>query len=333
MDVRVAGHQVDTGESLREHAIARIEELTEKYFSRAIAANVTFGRGPINDFTCDIVAPVAQGVVLKASHRAQEAQLAFNGAADRIETQLRRYVKRLREHKARRGAADYVENAGLHRFLGAAGEDEDRRQSGDHRRDTGRYSRSERVRRGDADGPSQHQRADVQEFASGDYNMIYRREDGNIGWVEPREAETPTFPIGRGCGAIRPSPRECHRCNLSEFLDFEAIKTGLPGGSKRSLAAAACAACRGSGWTLDPAAILASLVERERLGSTGFGKGVAIPHGKIEGLDASIACSRGCAEPVDYKAIDGQPVDLVFLLLSPPDAGAEHLKALAAISR
>jgi DNA polymerase-3 subunit epsilon len=66
VDVRVAGHQVDTGESLREHAIARIEEITEKYFRGSIGANVTFGRGPNNDFTCDIVAPVVQGVVLKA---------------------------------------------------------------------------------------------------------------------------------------------------------------------------------------------------------------------------------------------------------------------------
>ena len=111
MDVRVAGHQVDTGESLRQHAIGRMEEMTEKYFSRAIAANVTFGRGPHNDFTCDIVAPVTQGVVLKASNRGAEAQLAFNGAADRIETQLRRYVKRLREHKAD-GEQPFVENAG-----------------------------------------------------------------------------------------------------------------------------------------------------------------------------------------------------------------------------
>ncbi|MBA3729436.1 MAG: 30S ribosomal protein S30, partial [Sphingomonas sp.] len=51
MDVRVAGHQVDTGEALREHAVGRMLEITEKYFARAIAANVTFGRGPHNDFT------------------------------------------------------------------------------------------------------------------------------------------------------------------------------------------------------------------------------------------------------------------------------------------
>ena len=81
------------------------------------------------------------------------------------------------------------------------------------------------------------------------------------------------------------------------------------------------------------AAILASLTEREQLGSTGFGQGVAIPHGKIEGLNRIYCLFARLGEPVDYKAIDGRPVDLVFLLLSPPDAGAEHLKALAAISR
>ena len=120
--------------------------------------------------------------------------------------------------------------------------------------------------------------------------------------------------------------------HLSEFLDFDAIKTGLPGGNKRSLLQqlSNLAAQR---LDADQAAILASLSEREQLGSTGFGHGVAIPHGKIEGLSQIYCLFARIAEPVDYKAIDGQPVDLVFLLLSPPDAGAEHLKALAAISR
>ena len=78
----------------------------------------------------------------------------------------------------------------------------------------------------------------------------------------------------------------------------------------------------------EPAAILASLNEREQLGSTGFGQGVAIPHGKIEGLGRIYGLFARLGEAVDYKAIDGRPVDLVFLLLSPPEAGAEHLKAL-----
>ena len=90
MDVRVAGHQVDTSESLREHAAARMAEMSEKYFSRGIGANVTFGRGANNDITCDILAPVGRGIVLKASHDGREPQMAFNGAADRIEKQLRR---------------------------------------------------------------------------------------------------------------------------------------------------------------------------------------------------------------------------------------------------
>ena len=119
---------------------------------------------------------------------------------------------------------------------------------------------------------------------------------------------------------------------LSEFLDFDAIKTSLPGGNKRSLLQQ-LANLAGQRLGLESATILAGLAEREQLGSTGFGQGVAIPHGKIEGLNRIYGLFARLGEPVEFKAIDGKPVDLVFLLLSPPDAGAEHLKALAAISR
>ena len=120
--------------------------------------------------------------------------------------------------------------------------------------------------------------------------------------------------------------------HLADFLDTDAIKTALPGGNKRSLMKqlAELAAQR---LGLDSSTILAGLNEREQLGSTGFGQGVAIPHAKVEGLDRIYGLFARLGEPVDYKAIDGRTVDLVFLLLSPPDAGAEHLKALAAISR
>ncbi|HEU4696398.1 MAG TPA: PTS sugar transporter subunit IIA [Sphingomicrobium sp.] len=119
---------------------------------------------------------------------------------------------------------------------------------------------------------------------------------------------------------------------LADFLDFDAVKTSLSGGNKRSLLQQLANAA-GQRLGLDSAAILASLLEREQLGSTGFGQGVAIPHGKIEGLTRIYGLFARLGEPVDYKAIDGRPVDLVFLLLSPVDAGAEHLKALAAVSR
>ena len=119
---------------------------------------------------------------------------------------------------------------------------------------------------------------------------------------------------------------------LSEFLDFESIRVGLGASSKRQLLHM-LGQTAGAQLGLDPAAIVDSIMERERLGSTGFGNGVAIPHGKIEGLNSIYAMLVRLAEPLDYKAIDGGPVDLVFLMLSPPDAGAQHLKALATVSR
>lgn len=119
---------------------------------------------------------------------------------------------------------------------------------------------------------------------------------------------------------------------LSDFLDFDAINTRLSGGNKKSLLQQ-LANIAGQRLGVDSAVILATVMEREQLGSTGFGQGVAIPHGKIEGLSRIYGMFVRLSEPLDYKAIDGKAVDLVFLLLSPADAGAEHLKALAAISR
>ncbi len=75
------------------------------------------------------------------------------------------------------------------------------------------------------------------------------------------------------------------------------------------------------------------LMERERLGSTGVGHGVAIPHGRFEGLDRICGIFAKLEKPINYGSIDDQPVDLIFLLLVPEGAGADHLKALAKVSR
>jgi PTS system nitrogen regulatory IIA component len=79
--------------------------------------------------------------------------------------------------------------------------------------------------------------------------------------------------------------------------------------------------------------ISARLAEREKIGSTGFGGGVAIPHAKIEGLDQVVGFFARLTAPIDFQSVDGLAVDLIFLILSPPDAGVDHLKALAAASR
>jgi len=162
-------------------------EITEKYFSRSVGANVTFGRGPNNDYTCDIVAPVVQGVVLKAAHRAQTAQIAFDAAADKIESQLRRYTNRLKDHKVDE-APPFVENAGYTIFAGAdaaAGENGDFPAIvAETRVDIPESSVSDAVMLMDLRNTSALM---FKNSATGKLNMIYRRDDGNIGWVEPHE--------------------------------------------------------------------------------------------------------------------------------------------------
>jgi len=83
----------------------------------------------------------------------------------------------------------------------------------------------------------------------------------------------------------------------------------------------------------DPHIVFDVLWERERLGTTGVGHGIAIPHGRIAGLDHVQGFFARLAEPIAFEAIDDRPVDLVFLLLAPEDAGGDHLHALAAVSR
>ena len=189
MDVRVAGHQVDTGESLRSLAQQRIADIADKYFSRSVGANVTFGRAPNSEFTCDIVAPVAQGMVLKASHTAPKAELALSGAADRIENQLRRYAKRLKEHKsADGGAQSFVENAAYTIFSGGADIASDGGKTfpaivAETRVDIPEASVSDAVMMMDLRNTNALM---FKNSATGELNMIYRREDGNVGWVEPQ---------------------------------------------------------------------------------------------------------------------------------------------------
>jgi len=83
----------------------------------------------------------------------------------------------------------------------------------------------------------------------------------------------------------------------------------------------------------DPQAILEALTAREELGSTGLGNGIAIPHGKSAGVSRVMAVFARLAEPVDFDAVDDQPVDLAMMLLAPMGAGADHLKALARVAR
>lgn len=118
----------------------------------------------------------------------------------------------------------------------------------------------------------------------------------------------------------------------SQLISVDRIDAGMAVANKKALfQQLASAMSRRTG--IRAKEIASALAERERLGSTGFGGGAAIPHGKVEGLDGVVGYFARLANPIDFQAVDGLPVDLVFLLLSPPDAGADHLKALAGVSR
>jgi PTS system nitrogen regulatory IIA component len=120
--------------------------------------------------------------------------------------------------------------------------------------------------------------------------------------------------------------------DLSDILSDRAIDADLVAANKKALFQQLAAAS--ARFTSIPTKLIAAgLTAREKIGSTGFGGGAAIPHARIEGLTGLFGYFARLETPVDFQSVDGLPVDLVFLLLSPPDAGADHLKALARISR
>jgi PTS system nitrogen regulatory IIA component len=120
--------------------------------------------------------------------------------------------------------------------------------------------------------------------------------------------------------------------HLADLISPEAVIPSLRAKTKKQLLQELAArAARVTG--LQERYVFDTLLQRERLGSTGLGEGIAIPHGKFTGLKRIVGIFARLAEPVDFEAVDGEPVDIVFLLLAPEGAGADHLKALARISR
>ena len=119
---------------------------------------------------------------------------------------------------------------------------------------------------------------------------------------------------------------------LTDFLTPESVVPALKVSSKKQalqeLAERAAAVCG-----LTEREIYETLLQRERLGSTGIGHGIAIPHGKLAKVDRLFGVFARLEKPIDFEALDGEPVDLVFLLIAPEAAGADHLKALARVAR
>ncbi len=191
MEIRVSGHQVDTGDALRQHVTDRMGAIADKYFSRTISASVTFGKGPHDHmFSCDIVAHVMQGVILKASSQAAEAHPAFDQAAEKIEKQLRRYMRRLKDRNNGAAQAEMLERldgeASYTVFQSSEQEDE--------APDNPPIVAETKVDIPDASVSDAVMLLDLRNTnallfrnsSTGTFNMVYRRGDGTIGWVEPQ---------------------------------------------------------------------------------------------------------------------------------------------------
>ena len=196
MGIRVSGHQVETGDALKSHVTDRLQAMAEKYFSRALSAQVTFRTAPHGAFHCDIVCHVMTGLILKGAGEAQEAHPSFDQAADRIEKQLRRYMRRLKDRSAQAAAAeaqrsngyalDEIDGAGYTIFAGGSDEEEAVDAPlivAETRVDIPEASVSDAVMMLDLRNTNALLFLNAGTSA---YNMVYRRHDGTIGWVEPR---------------------------------------------------------------------------------------------------------------------------------------------------
>ena len=119
---------------------------------------------------------------------------------------------------------------------------------------------------------------------------------------------------------------------LDTLIDKQSVLANLKAPNKKQLLVELSQALA-SRVAIDHRLIFETLLKREKLGSTGIGQGIAIPHGKVATLPRVYGLFARLATPVEFDSIDGRPVDLVFALLAPEHAGADHLKALAKISR
>lgn len=188
MDIRISGHQMDTGAALQEHATERLGSIVDKYFDKALSSHVTFGKAPAGAFTCDIVTHVMQGLILKAQGSAQDAHFALEDGAAKIDKQLRRYKRRLTD---RHEQADHVRGEEEATYtIFAIEEDEEEEVVADAplviaetRVDIPTATVADAVMMMDLRNTTA---LFFKNAGTGRHNMVYRRADGSIGWVEPR---------------------------------------------------------------------------------------------------------------------------------------------------
>ena len=187
MDIRVSGHQIATGEALQNHASERLCAVVSKYFSQALSSQVTFNKAPAGAFRCDIVTHVMHGLILKGAAIAHDAHAALDQAAEKIDKQLRRYKRRLKDRHEASAHARQEEEAAYVVFAEPEPEAEEVHEDSplviaETRVDVPTATVSDAVMMLDLRNTNALL---FKNAGTGKHNMVYRRGDGSIGWVEP----------------------------------------------------------------------------------------------------------------------------------------------------
>lgn len=191
MDIRVSGHQIDTGEALQGYVADRLNAMVEKYFSRALSSHVTVGKGAHGSFTSDIVTHVNKGLILKSHGDAHDVHRSFDQAAEKLDKQLRRYKRRVqdRHHQSAHSLAE--DEAAYTVFAAPDGAAVDQDDSAADAPPVIAETTADIPEASVADAVMMLDLRDTgallfKNAKTGTHNMVYRRRDGSIGWVEPR---------------------------------------------------------------------------------------------------------------------------------------------------
>ena len=339
MSLRISGKHMEIGDAFRTRIEGRIGEAIDKYFDGGFSGHVNVIKSG-SRFTADCMIHLDSGMALQATGDAQEPTAAFDVAAERFEKRLRRYKRRLKSHAAAANGSRCRNRLCDHGPGGRRG-----------RRGAGRLRAGDRCRIDGgvktltvASAVIELDTKDSPVFVfrnagNGQVNVVYRRADGNIGWIDPAAASLKPdhnlltgTPSGGAGAAGRNGAKDKNKMDLTDLIEVSAILPTLKANSKKQLLQL-LADKAASATGIPEREIFDTIQQRERLGSTGVGNGIAIPHGKLGGVKRITGVFARLETPVDFEALDDQPVDLVFLLLAPEGAGADHLKALSRIAR
>ena len=192
MRIQVSGKQMDIGEALRSHVEGRLDEAVGKYFDRPVDAVVTFWKDR-HEFSADASVHLSTGMTVQATGKADEIYACFEGAVDRMEKQLRRYKRRLKDHH--RDRQDPIEGIGAPSYILAGGSDQEETEEPESLQPVIVAEMETRIHSlsvGEAVMQMELAGAPLLVFRNdshGGVNVVYRREDGNIGWIDPRNTQ------------------------------------------------------------------------------------------------------------------------------------------------